>query len=96
MYTEKFPTHAYGVYWNEFPSSADGRDLSVGWFFDKYSWLSEDTGFDKKYDEVHGAGSWDTFLKEWGELILSEENELWEYRPDLSGLPARITVAQRQ
>jgi hypothetical protein len=96
VYQQKFPEDSYGIYVNELGSTKQGDDLAIVWFFDKWSWMSEDSQFDKKFDEVHGAGSWDKFWEAWSTSTLGVEREIWQYREDLSGLGPIVKVAERQ
>lgn len=96
VYATKLPDDTYGVYYNELPSSSEGKDVMMGFFFDKYAWMGIDNGFDKKYEEVYGAGSWKTFLTEWNAQVKGLESEIWEYREDLSGLPPLVKASERQ
>ncbi|HLF64846.1 MAG TPA: hypothetical protein VI603_13875 [Saprospiraceae bacterium] len=96
VYVDKFPMDSYGVYTNELASTSEGNDLAIVWFFDKWSWMSEDNEFNKKYDEVHGAGSFEKMLVEWTAATEGVDREIWEYREDLSGLGPRVIVAERQ
>jgi len=94
---EKFTEDTYGIYTNELSSMTDGKDMAFVSFFNKMGWLGEDGQFSKKYDEVHGAGSFATFLKEWGEISHGKySSEIWVYRADLSGLGGDIKAAQRK
>ncbi len=93
---EKFPDRAYGVYTNEMPSTKEGRDLSMIFFFNKMAWMGEDSKFVQAYEEMHGKESWKNFLKEWGEVTDGMETELWIFEPELSGLGADVTVMDRQ
>ncbi len=94
--TEKFPDDPYGIYTNEMPSTKEGRDMVFVSFFNKSSWMGEDIEFPKKYDEVHGDGSFAHFLKDWEEVTVGGEQEVWLFRKDLSGISGEITAAQRQ
>lgn len=94
--TEKFPEGTYGIYSNEMPNSKDGNDISFISFFEKSAWLGEDRKFAEKYNEVHGAGSFETFLKDWENVTQGNYTELWHFRPELSGLSGEIKVAERQ
>lgn len=96
VYTEKYPDAVFGIYINEFPNTWDGRDLSVISFFDKSAWLGEDREFAKKYDEVHGEGSFKHFLKDWMDVTNGGQTELWIYRPELSGISGEVKIAERQ
>lgn len=93
VYAEKSPNDIYGIYTNEFMSTKEGRDLAVISFFDKSAWLGQDNGIAKKYNEVHGAGSWDQFLKDWMEVTNGGETEIWIFRPDLSGISGDVKGA---
>ncbi|MEO6133149.1 MAG: hypothetical protein ABIQ02_15010 [Saprospiraceae bacterium] len=96
VYADKIPGETYGVYYNEVPSSSDGRDITIVSFFDKYSWMSTDDGFDAKFEEVYGKGSMATFWNEWMGATVGQENEIWEYDADLSGLSAEVKAAERK
>ncbi len=96
VYAQKFPEDSYGIYINELGSTKQGDDIAIVWFFDKYSWMSDDNAFDKKFDEVHGAGSWTKFMSEWMASTEGIEREIWEYREDLSGISAKVIAADRQ
>jgi hypothetical protein len=93
---DKFPTETYGIYTNELPNSKDGNDISFISFFDKSAWMGEDWKFADKYNEVHGAGSFETFLKDWENVTQGKYSEIWHFRPELSGLPGEVKVAERQ
>lgn len=71
-------------YQSEF-ASTDGEDVVLEWTFDKWSWFDRDPVFVKKYEEVHGPGSWHYFLKDYSEVVESSFDELAEYMADLSG-----------
>jgi hypothetical protein len=92
----KLPDETYGVYTNELSSTSQGNDLAIVWFFDKWSWMSEDSQFDKKFDEVHGAGSFEKMLADWMANTDGVERELWIYREDLSGIGPMVKAAERQ
>lgn len=92
--TDKFPNEIYGIYTNEFPSTKEGRDIAYISFYDKSSWLGEDREFAKKYDEVHGNGSFETFLKDWEAVTEGSESELWNYSTALSGKSANVKARQ--
>lgn len=96
VYADKIPAETYGVYWNELPSTSSGRDLTIVSFFDKYAWMAADDGFDAKYEEVYGKGTIDAFWVAWRESTVGQENEIWEYNADLSGLPAEVKAADRK
>lgn len=94
VYAAKLPQETYGVYSNELSSTRDGKDLAIVWFFGDYAWMGEDLEFSKHYNEVHGAGSFEAFLKDFGANSKGVESELWEFRPDLSGIDGKVVVPQ--
>ncbi|SDE78544.1 hypothetical protein SAMN05421636_107247 [Pricia antarctica] len=96
VYAEKMPDETFGVYSNELGSTKEGRDLAVISFFDKLAWIGQDNGFPAKYDEVHGTGGFEQFLKDWYAVTEGGESELWMYRADLSGISGDVKVADRQ
>jgi hypothetical protein len=96
VYMEKLPDETYGIYRSELPSSSEGKDIVMGFFFDNYAWMGIDNGFSKKYEEVFGKDAWKTFLADWNSQVKGLESEIWEYREDLSGLGPTIPVADRQ
>ena len=92
----KFPKESFGVYVNEFSNTKEGRDLAYISFFEKSAWLSEDSEFSKKYDEVFGKGSFEKIIKEWGQVTNGSQSELWVHREDLSGRSSEIMAIQRK
>lgn len=93
---EKYPDRTYGIYTNELPSTKDGRDFTMVFFFDDMAWMGQDSKFVDKYNEVHGQNSWDDFMTEWKQISDGKQSELWKFQPDLSGLGADVTAANRQ
>jgi hypothetical protein len=96
VYAEKIPGEIFGIYFNEVPSTSDGRDMMIVSFFDKYAWMGIDDGFDAKYEEMYGKNSTETLWNEWRDCTVAQENEIWEYKAELSGLPALVKAAERQ
>ncbi len=96
MTGENYKDITYGVYMNEMPSTKEGRDMSVIYFFDKYSFLSEDPKFAESYNKMYGENSFKDFMKEWGEITDGGSTELWIFRPELSGLSGDIKAAERK
>ncbi|MCM4169139.1 hypothetical protein KCTC52924_00094 [Arenibacter antarcticus] len=94
---EKFPEETFGMYTNELPSMTDGKDLAYVSFFEKSAWMGIDGKFSEKYNEVHGAGSFEKFLEDWEDITLGKySSEIWIYREDLSGLKGEIKAMARQ
>lgn len=96
VYAEKIPGQAYGIYYNEFPSTSSGRDLTIVFYFDKYAWMGIDDGLDAKYDEVYGKGSSEAMWNDWRENTIGVETEIWQHNAELSGLPTLVKAAERQ
>lgn len=87
---EKYPEEPFGIYTNEFPSFKDGRDLAFVSFYNESSWLNLASDFPTNFDAVFGNGSFEKFLKEWGEVTVGKQTELWNFREDLSGVSGEI------
>ena len=96
VYAEKIPNETYGVYYNEIPSTSSGRDITIVSFFDKYAWMASDDNFNAKYDEIYGKGAADAMWRTWQDITLGQENEIWEYQEDLSGLGPLVKAAERK
>jgi len=93
VYTQKIPNETYGIYFNEMEGS--GYDFSIVWFFDKYGEIPVDNGFGNYMEEVHGQEAAEKVWKDWSELVTTVRSEIWEFRPDLSGLGAMVKAAER-
>jgi len=89
---EKMSGMPFGIYTNEFSSTKEGRDLSMVYFFDDFSWLGIDQKIKDKYNEVNGAGSFETFLNEWRTITNGFTQELWVYNQELSGIGPQVTT----
>jgi len=92
----KYPDANYGMYTNELPSTADGRDFAFVDFFDSMGFMSREDTFPADFDAVHGAGSFASFLQEMQATIAGTQTEIWIFREDLSGLGATVSAASRQ
>jgi hypothetical protein len=95
LYKEKMPEQIYGIYTNEMPNM-EGMDF--GWvdFFDSSSWLGEQDKFPQYFEEVHGTGSFVTFLADVEATTDGERTEIWSLRKDLSGPDAMVVAVPRQ
>jgi hypothetical protein len=96
VYAEKIPNETYGVYYNELPSTSSGRDITIVSFFDKYAWMGQDDNFNAKYDEIYGKGASDAMWRAWQDITVGQENEIWEYQEELSGLGPLVKAAERK
>lgn len=95
VFKTKDPDEQWGVYFNEL-SNMDGQDMAWVNFFDSSSWMSEEDKFPQWYEEVHGEGTFMEFLKEFGDTTNGDSQELWAFRPDLSGSDGSVQSAARQ
>lgn len=97
--TEVFKTkdgaEQWGVYWNEL-ANKDGQDMAWVNFYESSSWMSQEDKFPQWYEEVHGEGSFMEFLKEFDATTHGDMQELWAFRPDLSGTDGSVQSAERQ
>lgn len=91
---DKFPNETYGIYTNELPSTKEGKDLAFVSFFQKSGWMGDDWKFADKYNEVHGAGSFATFLKDWEAVTEGKQSELWTFKPALSGNSGEVKAQE--
>ncbi len=95
VYKEKMPDQIFGVYSNEM-NNMEGMDF--GWvdFFDNSSWMSKEDKFAEYFKEVHGPGSFETFMADVEATTDGDRTEIWELRKDLSGTSAKVKAATRQ
>ncbi|WP_245967187.1 hypothetical protein [Ulvibacterium marinum] len=92
VFKTKDPDHQWGVYFNELNNS-DGQDMVWVDFFDKSAWMGEEDQFPQWYEEVHGAGSFPGFLKEFEATTEADTQELWVFRSDLSSSDGQVQSA---
>ena len=95
MYKEKMPDQIYGIYTNEMPNM-DGMDFAWVDFFDNSSWMAKDDTFMQDFEEVHGTGSFQQFIKDVEETTDGDKGEIWSLRKDLSGPNAKVIALERQ
>jgi hypothetical protein len=95
MYKEKMPDQIYGLYTNEMPNM-DGMDFAWVDFFDSYSWMAKDDTFMQDFEDVHGAGSFQQFMKDVEATTDGDKGEIWSLRKDLSGPDAKVIALERQ
>jgi hypothetical protein len=84
VYEEMDYPYSFTYYESQFDSD-DGEDVVLEWMFDKWSWFDRESGFVKKYEEVHGEGSWTYFMEEYKDCVDGVFDEIGEYQADLSG-----------
>jgi len=95
VYREKMPDQIFGLYSNEL-NNMDGMDF--GWvdFFDNSSWMAKEDKFPQYFEEVHGAGSFATFLADVEATTDGDRTEIWTLRNDLSGPGPEVLAISRQ
>lgn len=81
-YAEKKPNNSHWVF-NRRLAHNDNKDVAV--VFGYNNWSELDGTFSADYEAVHGEGSWDLFMEEIEDIIVSADDHLWEIQPDLSG-----------
>ncbi|MGB5822319.1 MAG: hypothetical protein WBG90_22745 [Saonia sp.] len=95
VFKTKDPDHQWGVYFNELANS-DGQDMVWVDFFEKSAWMGREDKFPQWFEEVHGAGSFMQFLKEFEAATDGDTQELWTFREDLSGASGAVQAVQGQ
>ena len=80
---KEYPDY-FRIYYSEFRSNSN-RDVVISTGFKTWASLDEKSTFKADFEEVHGAGSWDPFIKEYRASYNSMEDELSLLLPDLSG-----------
>lgn len=84
VYKAKAYPDYFRVYYSEFASNSN-RDIAISTGFKTWASLDEPSTFKKDFEEVHGEGSWFTFIEEYRASFNSYEDELSIYMPHLSG-----------
>ena len=84
VYKAKSYPEYFAVFYNEFASNSN-RDVAFSRSFKTWASLDEKSNFKKDFEEVHGEGSWSTFIKEYQASFNSYEEELSVLAPHLSG-----------
>ena len=81
----------WNVYTNLFQQGYEiGRHMASVTPMQNWAELDEDVGFRAEYEKIHGANSWEGFLREMGEVFSNSWDEYWSHMPDLS-TPAPIS-----
>lgn len=84
VYDEKSYPHSMFVYEAELDDGS-GRDVLIGWYFEKYAWFDRDSKFWRDYEEVHGEGTWRLFMEEFRDVVKGQTDQLAEFQKELSG-----------
>ena len=74
--------------WYRLESGGDRSSWAVGTAHDTFESLGDDQGWRNAYEQHHGKGSLQEFMKEFGEIVQSNPHarfaENYRYRPDMS------------
>lgn len=84
VYEEKEYSYAFEVYQAQFDSRDMGSVL-LAFPFKNWAFFDEDRKFKKDYEDVHGEGSWWKFMEEYQDIVISAEDHVAMYVPELSG-----------
>lgn len=84
VYKEKEYDRSFSTYWPKFDVKSD-EDVAIVGQFEKWADFDDDRNFKKDFEEVHGPGSWESFIEEFKGSISGVKDEVWELIPDLSG-----------
>ena len=84
VYKAKAYPESFTIFYNEFRSNSN-RDVAFSSSFKTWASLDEKSTFKKDFEEVHGEGSWSTFIEEYRASFNSYEDELSLLAPHLSG-----------
>ncbi len=93
VFKTKDGDHQWGVYFNEL-TNMDGQDMVWVDFFDKSAWMGREDKFPQWYEEVHGPGTFMGFLSDFESATSGSQQELWIFRPDLSGSSGQVQARQ--
>lgn len=91
VFKEKDGEEQWGVYWNQL-ANMDGKDMVWVNFFDSMTAMGEEDKFPQWFEEVHGEGTFMTFLKDFEASTNGDWQEIWAFREDLSGLSGGVQV----
>ncbi|HKK89262.1 MAG TPA: hypothetical protein VJ917_10450 [Saprospiraceae bacterium] len=69
VYKEKRPEESYWVVWNQFANSDKGWDVALIFGMDKWAEMDENSAFGPMFEEIHGPGTWHTFLNEFNDTV---------------------------
>jgi hypothetical protein len=84
VYEEKKLDYSFEVYRAQFESKNSGS-IMVAFPFKKWAFFDDDRNFKKDFESVHGEGSWTYFMDEYKDIVLSADDAIAEYIPQLSG-----------
>ncbi len=75
----------WGVYENLFRQGKMGRHYATVSFSKKWAEYDEDPKFKMAYEKIHGADSWDAFIRDTDQIFDDSWDEVWVYDKNLSG-----------
>ncbi len=92
VFKTKDPDQQWGTYSNELANKDDADFVWID-FFEKSAWMGQEDKFPQWFEEVHGAGSFAPFLKDFEAVTNEDMQEIWLFREDLSGRPGKVMVS---
>jgi hypothetical protein len=84
VYEEKKFDYSFEVYRAQFESKGSGS-VMISFPFKNWAFFDEDRNFKKDFEEVHGEGSWANFMEEYKDIVISADDAIANYIPELSG-----------
>lgn len=69
VYMEKRPDESFWVVWNEFADGPKGWDAAIIFGMDNWGEMDENSAFGPLYEEIHGPGTWHTFLNAFNDTV---------------------------
>jgi len=84
VFVKKEYTRTFEVYRAQFDNRGVG-ELMIASTFANWAFFDEDNSFRTDFEEVHGEGSWQPFIEEFRDVVVSREDQIAQYIPELSG-----------
>lgn len=75
VYEAKLPNESFRVAWNSMAPGNGGTNAVIIWGFENWAVLDRDRDFGDLFEEVHGNGSWHTYLNDFNDTV--EERIDW-------------------
>ncbi|MCX2719370.1 hypothetical protein [Lentiprolixibacter aurantiacus] len=75
----------FGIYVNEFQQGDIGRHIATVSFHKSWTDFEKSWPFPETFEKVHGANSWDRFIRNRDATFDNRWDEIWVYNKELSG-----------
>ncbi|MDX1314772.1 MAG: hypothetical protein R3356_04665 [Eudoraea sp.] len=75
----------FGIYYNEFQQGDLGRHIATVSFHKNWTDFEKNWPFRETFEKVHGANSWDSFVRNSDATFENRWDEIWVYNKELSG-----------